>query len=296
MKRNVIEMGGKTYVVSLPAPWIKKYGIKKGDELEVIEEGEKIVVSSGRGPVAKNVKIDVSGLDSALIYRLIHAAYIRGADEIKAVFSNKKESELAHKALATLIGYVIIDEGKDYIKAKDVHGPATEFDPILKRVFFTLNNLILDNIQALKEGKLNISFIKEKDYEIGESINFCLRYLNKRGYSDHRRNMMIYSTLRNIENLGDEYCHLFEVISKNKIEKKLLEILGDLGKMFKEYSELFYTYDKDKAIALVSYKKKIKANTLLFSKKISKSEIIGPLWAIATRTFDLIEPKLEEAY
>ena len=33
MKRNIILMGGKTHVISLPLKWVKKYGIKKGEDI-----------------------------------------------------------------------------------------------------------------------------------------------------------------------------------------------------------------------------------------------------------------------
>jgi len=290
-------MGGKTYVISLPAPWIKKYGIKKSEELDVEEENDKVVISTGKKRISKSVKLDISGLDSKLIYRLIHAAYIRGADEIRVSFSNKTESELMRKAANTLIGCVIVEEGSDYILIKDVYGPATEFDPIFKRVFFILNDMITESIQSVKTNTLNIEELEEKDHRLGHSINFCLRYLNKKGHSDRLRNLMLYGTLRNIENLGDEYCHLFIALSNNtNSNKKLFEIFTDLEDMFKQYSELFFKFDKEKLINLFSYKKRVKENLSAFSKTCSKSEVIGPLWAITTRTFDLIEPKLEEAY
>ena len=47
MKRSLILMGGKTYVVSLPAEWIKKHRLKKGQELEVSEDIGKVIISAG---------------------------------------------------------------------------------------------------------------------------------------------------------------------------------------------------------------------------------------------------------
>ena len=37
MKRNVIQLAGKTLVVSLPSKWVKLNSVKKGDELNVLE-------------------------------------------------------------------------------------------------------------------------------------------------------------------------------------------------------------------------------------------------------------------
>lgn len=293
-------MGGKTYIISLPAPWIKKYGIKKGDELDVLEEGSRVVVESGKGQTLKSVKIDVSGLDSTLIYRLLHAAYIRGADHIKVSFESNSEFELVHHAATNLIGFVIVEEGKNFILIKDVHGLATEFDPIFRRVFYMLNSSITDGVEIIRQrNKELLKNLKLKDYEIGYSINFCLRYLNKRGYSDAQRNMMLYATLRSLENLGDEYYSLFKYCFEHSIEYKMIySILTDLADMFKQYSDIFYTPEKEKLVKLISSKKKIKEKIISLSKIIPKGKtaFLGPLWAIYTRTFDMLEPKLEEAY
>jgi len=42
-RRKVLAMGGML-VTSLPAEVIRKYGIKKGDTLRVIDEGDRLVV------------------------------------------------------------------------------------------------------------------------------------------------------------------------------------------------------------------------------------------------------------
>ena len=47
MKRKVIQIAESTQLVSLPRKWALKYGVKKGDEVDVLEEGNKIVVSTG---------------------------------------------------------------------------------------------------------------------------------------------------------------------------------------------------------------------------------------------------------
>jgi bifunctional DNA-binding transcriptional regulator/antitoxin component of YhaV-PrlF toxin-antitoxin module len=39
-ERSVIDMGQGSYVVTLPRAWIRYYGIKPGDKLEVITNGD----------------------------------------------------------------------------------------------------------------------------------------------------------------------------------------------------------------------------------------------------------------
>jgi len=57
MKRKIIQTAGKTMVVSLPSAWVKKYGIKKGEEVEVEERGAEISVSTKRGYDLEEIKI-----------------------------------------------------------------------------------------------------------------------------------------------------------------------------------------------------------------------------------------------
>ena len=45
MKRKVIQIADSTQLISLPRKWAQKFNIKKGDELEVEEHDNKIVVS-----------------------------------------------------------------------------------------------------------------------------------------------------------------------------------------------------------------------------------------------------------
>lgn len=39
-ERSVIDMGQGSYIVTLPKYWIRYYGIKPGDKLEVITNGD----------------------------------------------------------------------------------------------------------------------------------------------------------------------------------------------------------------------------------------------------------------
>lgn len=301
MKRNVIEMGGKSYVVSLPARWVKKYGIKKGDELDVVEDGEKVVVSSGKSTPKKSIKIDVSNLNPILINKIIYAIYVRGADKIHVTFSNGKEAQLIKEAAKTMIGCTITEESRNSMHISDVHGPPTDFEPIMRRVFFMLNSMIKDGIEGLKSKKKEFLIeLKNKDYEIGDAVNFCLRYLNKRGHYNVQKTTVIYTTLRNVENLGDEFYWLFKFIaeSKDKQEKQIFEIIELIASLFQQYSELVYQFDRDKLSKFITLKEKLDLKMEALSKKRLQTgnKIIGPLWAIITRTFDLIEPTLEEQY
>lgn len=275
MKRNVILMGGKTYIISLPAPWIRKYGIKKGDEVDVLEEGSKVVVESGKNTKKMfSVKIDLSGFDSSLAYRLIFSPYIRGADEIRIAF-DAKTKDLVHHAAQTLIGCAIVDEGKNYLVVKDVGGMDSEFDNIFRRIFLMLNTLGREGLECIQNNDIaSLINLKQKDYEINYSVNFCLRCLNRQGYSDFKKGFILYTTLRNLEYLADTYTDIYKMITKDKLKlgKEFLALFVKIIEMYETYYLLFYSFDMEKAISLIQYKDNLLKEISLFSRKTKSEE------------------------
>lgn len=88
MRRKVIQLAGKTLVVSLPSKWVKKTVVNKGDELEITENGHSLVISQIEKKVCTRTVIDVSGLNASLVWRYLTAAYIKGIEDIVSDISN----------------------------------------------------------------------------------------------------------------------------------------------------------------------------------------------------------------
>jgi AbrB family looped-hinge helix DNA binding protein len=43
VERSVINMGQGSYVITLPKPWVRYLGIRPGEKVEVISDGELII-------------------------------------------------------------------------------------------------------------------------------------------------------------------------------------------------------------------------------------------------------------
>ncbi len=43
LERTVIDMGQGSYIMTLPKAWLRYFGIKPGDKLEVITNGELVI-------------------------------------------------------------------------------------------------------------------------------------------------------------------------------------------------------------------------------------------------------------
>ena len=161
MKRKVIQIANSTQLISLPRKWSQKYGVKKGDELEVEENGNKIVIGTEKGVSLETVEIDITGLDRSSIMYYIRSIYRMGYDEIKVNFNNpttihyrlnEKKSVIAviHTEVNRLVGVEIVQQKENFCIIKDLspNPPIAEFDNILRRIFL----LITDATKELVEG------------------------------------------------------------------------------------------------------------------------------------------------
>jgi phosphate uptake regulator len=297
MKRKVIQLAGKTLVISLPSKWAHKYNIKKGDSLEVEEAESKLVIGSTSELVRDKTQIDITNLKKALVWRYITAAYIKGNDELEIVYNNPKAIEIIQQIIPTLVGFVIIKEGKNYCIAKDLSGTTTtEFENVLRRTFLLLTSMAEDGLTAITKNNKDVLLnIRYRDYNINSFVNYCLRYLNKKGYKDFIKTPILYSIIRNLEFLGDDYSKMYEEIANSniKINKENIKIIHKVNEMLRIFYELFYKFEKEKMIDLLNKKVELKEeiNTLI-KKKSPETKISIYLNRISNTIFDLGESHL----
>ena len=45
MKRKIVKQGAATLMISLPSKWCKKFGLKKGDEVDIETANDSLLVS-----------------------------------------------------------------------------------------------------------------------------------------------------------------------------------------------------------------------------------------------------------
>src|SRR3989338_5785197 len=98
MKRRVIKQGNNTLTITLPRKWAEKHGIKAGEEIEVEEKSETLLISSSNGKQIATKEIDLSDF-GPLIPRVIYALYKKGYDKIHLQFSDKSALPLIQSAM-----------------------------------------------------------------------------------------------------------------------------------------------------------------------------------------------------
>ncbi|MBW2968927.1 AbrB/MazE/SpoVT family DNA-binding domain-containing protein [Candidatus Woesearchaeota archaeon] len=302
MKRKVIQLAGKTFVVSLPSKWAKQHGIKKGDEMEVEGTKGKLICSIKNISKSNNINIDISNLNSSLIWYYLTSSYLKGSDEIEIYFkniqtynprTNKKESTIGAITRITeeLIGMEIIKHGKNHCIVKEISKiKSEEYENIQRKIFFLLKNTSQEILNAIenKEESIfqNIKFIEKN---INKFSNYCLRILNKNLALDNTTIASYTRTIYNLEEIGDALIRLTEeLILIKKINSKIIEQIKKLNNLLTLFCETYYNPTKEKLTNIYLLHTKIKNEI----KKHKKTEITSIIKNISDKIMDSLSSKI----
>jgi len=278
MKRRLIKQGaGSTgsFTLTLPADWVRKHGLVAGDEIDVEERGNALLVGTTKGfSVPKEVHIDLRGLKITYIWRKTAAAYRSGAETIHITYEDKM---LLHKKTGRMVS---VRDEIERVASMECLGmeiekmtPTTatlrqfgetlenEFDAAFKKIFFKLEDQAESAIQALKSMKPEqLRSIWLGDRAINRFSNFCMRILNKRGSIDPLKMTHLYAALVQLEELGDMLYLLALDVAKYRVKKVRPEIIAgltDLKNAIKQFREYFYDHKDEHATAILDLRDKI---------------------------------------
>lgn len=269
MKRKLIRQGDKnhgSYTVTLPASWIKEFGLKAGDELDVDESGSSLILSANRGPaVPKVVRVDARGFTITQIRRNIAEAYRAGAETIEVEYRNEvlyhsrtlrkttTKKEIEDLVASELFGMEIERVTPEFFVIKQFsEALEAEFDSAIRKVYLKLQEQVDFSISALESlKKEDLKDVWVHDRGINKFCNFCMRILNKKGYHDTHTQNEMYTGLVQLELIGDSIYMVPMLAAKMKaknIHQDVFTLLKDVKnainfsmRYFAERKEEYYT-------------------------------------------------------
>ncbi len=264
MRRKVIKLGTNSLLVSLPSSWVKRHGIRKGDEVEMAITPNQVRIISSQS--AKKNTILVLADNPLVATRQIKIAYKKGIDELEVQYNNPKAYSSVLAELKNLIGFEVVESGKTRFKIKNIAtGDAGDFGTVLRRVFLAL----LEMAESAEEScRIGSDDAKERvdaaESNIDRLTDFCKRLLNKQGADDVASITYSYSILKDIERIADLYAE----IAKSKTPKEIANALCDVNVELRALYELYYSFDSAKAGKLLERLKQLdsSAKAILRSK------------------------------
>ncbi len=245
MKRKVVKHGTATLTISLPVQWVKKFNIKQGEELDVEERGNRIIIKPYNELSEKDIVINIENKEDFL-KRLITIPYILGYNAIKVKY---KDREVLTKVQETIsnyfMGFEIVEQNSNYCLIKNIaKGIEEEFDVMLNRLAIITIGMLKDVYEAFKTNKLDLISESKSSEMAANKINlFCRRMLNTIGHKN-KITTIVYNTACYLEELTDEIHYLSEyaVLHKVKVSKDVLSYIQDLIKQLELWYKAFNEY------------------------------------------------------
>ncbi|MBW3002248.1 AbrB/MazE/SpoVT family DNA-binding domain-containing protein [Candidatus Woesearchaeota archaeon] len=302
MKRKIAKIGPSTLMISLPNKWAKQHGLQKGDEVDVLEQENSLLVHANHAKIQKTLNIHIKNA-SAFLERVLTRPYIAGYDELCVTFEDPSVLQKINQTLSEgHMGFVVVEQGSRSCTIKNI---AEEYEEDLDRF---INKTFLCLITFAKES---MDLIKKREYAKLEGLRnvykiiikfgrLCLRILNKKGCKNkknlpsHYELTAAYSVVRSIMHSGNvliSLCaNLKDLSPKTKIKPETLRICqGAVSLIEESYAnykkhaclETFYKY-KQKMHSLKEPAKKILAkggfpDALIVSKMLVLREHLYPL-------------------
>lgn len=249
IKRSVIQIANSTQLISLPRKWSQKYGVKKGDELEIEENGTTLLIKTESTPSTKEIIVDVSGLTPRLTDRFMARAYQKGYDKITVKFDKPEFLIAIQNKVKELIGFEVMEQSNNSCVIQSISSKLeVDFDSLLRKAFLMTLDMANDCLEALKNNDTKtLENLHYKDLDVNKFCYFCLRAINK-GQHEGFGTYILYYLVELLEDVGDEYKALAKILINVKSKKELIVILAKVNEVFKLGYDFFYKPEKLKAV------------------------------------------------
>ena len=228
--------------VSLPVKWLRKVGVEKGDELDVRENENNLVISLEEAKAKTSVSLNITSLDQSSIKTIVTNAYRLGYDEINLQFDNKQALKtIADLVEKSLLGFEIIKKDEGSCVIESVTEPAKEqYENIFSKIFLNVEELFDLVSQKLEGGKVDF---EDTDRKIQQYDNFCRRIIAKRGV--YERNVLQWSFHSSLIHGSRELYRLLHYLDTHKVKqaKAVAEMVAGVRHLFLVMKEAHYKED-----------------------------------------------------
>lgn len=224
-------------MVSLPSKWIKQNSLDKGSEIDLLEQDNKITItSSSRENEKKSGIINITPENKDDVKGILTHAYRKGFDKITIIGADQKTKDVIKTTTKNnLMGFEVVDIKLDKCVIENISEPdENKYDTLLRRTFLIIKetyNLLLQDIEQKKQ--LNESSIEDLKDQQDRILLFCKRLLHK-----EKINIFIdwelLTFLMHIEHLL-HYMSNYYYTNKPNLSKNFI----DLFKEYSNYLELF---------------------------------------------------------
>jgi phosphate uptake regulator len=247
MKRKLVKQGVSTLMVSLPSKWIKANGLDKGSEIDLEENGNKVIISSDTNVKdKKNINIKINSENSDNLKNVLTHLYRKGFDKIILEGINTDSlKEIRQITKNLLLGFEVTESSGNKCTIENISEPTQEkYESIVNRLFFTINETADICLTDFEIGKLdNLNEMKEIKDQHDKFVLFCRRSIINEGVNE--KALLEWELLTFLTHIQHSYFYLYKYSHENKIkaDNKIILILKELKNYFGLYNLAYKNSD-----------------------------------------------------
>lgn len=254
MKRKIVQHGSSTLTISLPSKWAKYHNLKKGDELEILQKDEELIIK-GEGKEKKHeISIDITKLESStLVTFALVDLFMKGYKKIRIKYNpsvritgtiGKKELDtldLIKSVLRYMMGVEITEDKPGMCVIEEITNlDASTFKNTFRRGFL----LLLENAEYIEHSKpKDISKLYEFEriyflrfYHPDKFFQYCIKLLKVSDMPKHEKERYLL-LLNNLKIIGHFYARIGEMKKRLEITQGSLVKVNNVVRNF--YSQIF---------------------------------------------------------
>jgi len=156
---------------------------------------------------------------------------------------------------------------------------AEDFDKVFKQLFFTISELAEDSLSRLGEKNWSgLIDVKERDRAIVNKLAFfCIRVLNKEGYTDPKKTTALHDLIITLENIGDEYANLSEELAllKRPVSAAATSMLSEVNSLFTAVESIHYNFDYEALKSVHEKCRSIRFEISKVAKPVTQEDFIA---------------------
>lgn len=247
MKRRLVKLGQHTLMAAIPATWLKKQGLQKGDNVHFGEIDSLLILSSGPG-VDRSREVLLDGD----VWNSLKKLYTQGYDEIQLSYSKPLLPEI-EAALHALHNVEITQTGKNYATIKATDDPSRkDFDSTLRRSFTLLKN-IASTIQASLSNRERLHEVKTLEFTLNKYTLYLKRIINRSRF-EYKHSM--YVLIHNLELAANQLEYLRQYLEAHDviIGKNVKQDFSQVQSILLSLPTLYYDFNEDYYHSLIEDK------------------------------------------
>lgn len=283
--RKIQLTGGSTYIVSLPLEWIAANSLKKGSEVEVIDDANSIIINPGvqKRELVRTINVS-DDIDSKRLQRILVSAYIANF-EILVVQSRSRMNESLRESVKhfsrLVMGVEIFEEASNRIVLQNVLD-STSFpvQKAIRRMAGNVVSMLEDVLKGIKDSDPDLlQNVERRDDEVDRYQWYIFREINKNPREKGSTFTLILSRI--LERVADHAVNICSMVVANKDEtntsmEMIAESLSRAIETFRDAMTGFYQDKFENLNEIIDRKHSIRTDKENFSKaiRIGKSSLL----------------------